>query len=51
MGKAMNPFSSSKNSSSGGDGGSDKVVSAVKALQSALISQGIKVKKGGGFFG
>lgn len=38
-----------RNSSSGGD--SDDVVRAVKQLQTALTSQGIKIKSSGGFFG
>jgi len=41
---------SSQSSNSGG-GDSDDVVRAVKSLQSALISQGIKIKSSGGFFG
>ena len=40
---------SRQSNSSGGD--SDDVVRAVKSLQSALISQGIKIKSSGGFFG
>ena len=36
-----------------GGGGADsaEVVRAVKQLQTALISQGIKIKSSGGFFG
>jgi len=34
-----------------GGGDSDDVVRAVKQLQTALISQGIKIKSSGGFFG
>ena len=41
---------SSQSSNSGG-GDSDDVVRAVKQLQTALISQGIKIKSSGGFFG
>ena len=42
--------SSGGNRSSDGGGGDD-VVRAVKQLQSTLVSQGIKVKSSGGFFG
>ena len=41
---------SSQSSNSGG-GDSDEVVRAVKQLQTALTSQGIKIKSSGGFFG
>ena len=45
----LNAFKGGGGSSGGGD--SDDVVRAVKQLQSALISQGIKIKSSGGFFG
>ena len=41
---------SSQSSNSGG-GDSGEVVRAVKQLQTALTSQGIKIKSSGGFFG
>ena len=52
---ALNPMSgvlrsfNSRQTQKGGD--SDDVVRAVKQLQTALISQGIKIKSSGGFFG
>ena len=45
----MNAFRGGGNSGGGGD--NDDVVRAVKQLQTALISQGIKIKSSGGFFG
>lgn len=46
----LNPLNAFKGGgNSGGD--SDDVVRAVKQLQTALISQGIKIKSSGGFFG
>jgi hypothetical protein len=38
-------------SNSGGGGDNEDVVRAVRQLQTALTSQGIKVKSSGGFFG
>jgi hypothetical protein len=49
--KKMAGVGSRPKTSGGGGGDSDDVVRAVKQLQSTLVSQGIKVKSSGGFFG
>lgn len=46
----LNPMNAFRGGNSGG-GDNDDVVRAVKQLQTALISQGIKIKSSGSFFG
>ena len=47
----LNPMNAFRGGGNSGGGDSDDVVRAVKQLQTALISQGIKIKSSGGFFG
>ena len=47
----LNPMNAFRGGGNSGAGDNDDVVRAVKQLQTALISQGIKIKSSGGFFG